>query len=194
MWDERYREPGFAYGTQPNDFLTMAADVIPLGPVLCVGEGEGRNAVFLAMRGHAVTAVDASAVGLAKAAVLATERGVTLRTITADLAHFPIEEGVWSGAVSIFCHLEPDLRRVVHERLVRGLAPGGVFILEAYRPEQLLYGTGGPTKRELLYTLADLEADLSGFELQHAAELVREVHEGRYHNGRSAVVQIIARR
>ncbi len=58
MWDERYREPGYAYGSNPNDFLASVADRIPQGPVLCLAEGEGRNGVFLASRGHAVTAVD----------------------------------------------------------------------------------------------------------------------------------------
>src|SRR5208282_2622315 len=66
-WDARYAEPEFAYGTEPNDFLAQAAAAIPPGPVLSLAEGQGRNAVWLAGRGYAVEAVDASAVGLARA-------------------------------------------------------------------------------------------------------------------------------
>ena len=44
MWDERYSQPGFAYGTEPNEFLAAAAGRIPVGPVLSLGEGEGRVA------------------------------------------------------------------------------------------------------------------------------------------------------
>ena len=76
FWERRYAEPGYAYGTEPNGFLVEVADRIPPGPVLCLAEGEGRNAVWLAGRGHAVTAVDASAAGLAKAEALARARGV----------------------------------------------------------------------------------------------------------------------
>ena len=89
-WDARYAEPGYAYGTEPNDFLAEVAGRIPPGPVLSLGEGEGRNAVFLAGLGHAVTAVDASAVGLAKAAALASGRGVRIAPVVADLDGFPI--------------------------------------------------------------------------------------------------------
>ena len=67
FWDNRYATDDFVYGTEPNDFLRHCANYIPDGPVLCLGEGEGRNAVFLAGRGHAVTAMDQSSVGLHKA-------------------------------------------------------------------------------------------------------------------------------
>ena len=76
FWERRYAEPAYAYGTEPNGFLVEVAGRMPPGPVLCLAEGEGRNAVWLAGRGHAVTAVDASAAGLAKAEALARARGV----------------------------------------------------------------------------------------------------------------------
>src|SRR5262249_34003907 len=103
MWDERYAEPGFAYGDAPNEFLVSVVGHIPAGPVLCLGEGEGRNAVYLSARGHRVVAVDQSAVGLAKARQLAASRGVAVETVQADLARYAIEPGAWAGIVSIFC-------------------------------------------------------------------------------------------
>lgn len=86
MWDERYGAAGYAYGTEPNGFLAAKADLLPTGRLLCIGEGEGRNAVWLAGKGQEVTAVDASAVGLNKAQRLAAERGVRIATVHADLA------------------------------------------------------------------------------------------------------------
>jgi hypothetical protein len=50
MWDERYAQAGYAYGTAPNDFLVAYAAQIPLGRVLCLAEGQGRNAVWLAQQ------------------------------------------------------------------------------------------------------------------------------------------------
>jgi hypothetical protein len=67
MWDERYQGDDYVYGTSANDFLQSHVDQLPMGRILCLAEGEGRNAVFLAERGFDVTAVDQSSVGLAKA-------------------------------------------------------------------------------------------------------------------------------
>lgn len=190
-WDERYGTDEYVYGTEPNDFLRQVAPRIPLGPVLCLAEGEGRNAVHLAERGHAVTAVDQSAPGLAKAQRLATMRGVDIEAVRADLADYEIEPGAWSGIVAIFMHLPPEVRAEVLGRAVRGLTPGGVLVLEAYTPAQLAHGTGGPPSAELMMTLDGLKAELSGLELEHAVELEREIHEGRLHDGPSAVVQVL---
>lgn len=194
MWNERYSAPGYAYGTEPNDFLAASAAHIPRGRVLSIGDGEGRNGVYLATLGHAVTSVDASPVGLAKARALAAARGVSIETVEADLAEFDIVPGAWEGIVSIFCHLPPLLRQRVHGQVVSGLAPGGVFVLEAYTPAQLALGTGGPSNAEMMPTLAQLRGELEGLEWLHAVETERPVREGAFHDGRSAVVQVLARR
>jgi SAM-dependent methyltransferase len=194
FWDHRYAGSDFVFGTAPNGFLASVAELIPAGPVLCLAEGEGRNAVHLARRGHAVTAVDQSTVGLDKAARLAAQAGVTLTTCVGDLADYPISPGAWAGVVSIFCHLPPALRRSVHARVVAGLRPGGVFVLEAYHPAQLSFATGGPKEVTLLMTLAGLRTELGGLEFIHARECEREVVEGSGHTGRAAVVQVVARR
>jgi SAM-dependent methyltransferase len=193
MWDQRYSEPGFAYGTEPNDFFKEIWQQIPDGPVLFIGEGEGRNAVFLARQGrHQVHAVDASAVGLDKAARLAAEQGVSIEATVADLDYYDLGRQRWAGIVEIFCHMPPDLRRRVHRAVVAALRPGGALALEAYTPQQLEYRTGGPPALERLYTLQELRENLQGLRLERAEEKLREVHEGRYHDGAGAVVQILA--
>jgi len=192
MWNERYSAPAYAYGTEPNDFLRSIADRIPPGPVLCLAEGQGRNAVYLASLGHDVLAVDQSPVGLERAQELAASRGVTIATEVADLANFEIGRGKWSGIIAIFSHLPPDLRARVFGAAVEGLAPGGAFVLEAYRPKQLEYGTGGPREISLLMSLGALRNELAGLRIEHGVETEREIHEGEYHHGRSAVVQVLA--
>ncbi len=193
MWDERYADPDeYAYGTQPNTFFAIEAWRIPDGPVLFLAEGEGRNAVWLAERGHAVTAVDGSAVGLEKARRLAADRGVEIETVHADLANHPIEPGAWAGIVSIFGHLPPDIRREVHRRAALGLRPGGLLLLEAYTPRQLTYGTGGPPTAEMMMDLEGLRAELPGLEFLIGQEIERRVEEGRYHSGLAHVVQVVA--
>lgn len=194
MWDERYQGEGFVYGTDPNDFLRSQIDYLPAGRILCLAEGEGRNAVFLAQEGFTVTAVDQSSVGLAKAERLAAQRGVSIETVVADLADFDIDPGAWDGIVSIFAHTPPPVRRHIHREVVIGLKPGGIFVLEAYRPEQLQYKTGGPPVAEMMMNLSGLSAELAGLDFEYAEEIVRKVQEGPLHHGQGAVVQIRARK
>ena len=194
MWDERYGAKEYAYGTDPNGFLVEHMTKIPTGKVLCLAEGEGRNAVYLAKHGYDVTAVDASSVGLQKAQRLARESGVSISTIVSDLADYSIEPNSLQGVVSIFCHVPKSLRQDLHRRVVAGLKPGGILLLEAYTPAQLQHGTGGPPDEAMTMQLQDLEQELAGLEIILAQEIERDVIEGLYHTGRGAVVQVIGRK
>jgi len=198
FWDQRYADAAqdYVFGTAPNDFLAEVADRIPAGgPVLCLGEGEGRNAVFLARRGHAVTAVDQSAAGLTKAGHLAAAQGVSITTAVADLGDYAIDPGTWAAIVSIFCHLPLEMRRRVHAQAAAGLRPDGVVILEAYTPKQVAHGTGGPVNNpSRLMSLGDVRDEFPGLTWEIAHEVEREVIEGHAHSGRAAVVQLLGRR
>jgi SAM-dependent methyltransferase len=195
MWNERYGEAGFAYGTEPNDFLVAERGRLPAtGDCLALAEGEGRNAVWLAAQGFSVLAVDQSAVGLAKAQRLADERGVTLRTDAADLAAYDLGVARWDVIVSIWAHTPPAIRQPLHRRCVEALRPGGVFLLEAYTPAQLALATGGPKDEAMLMTLAGLRQELAGLDIEVGVERERAVNEGKYHQGNSAVVQVVARK
>lgn len=194
MWNQRYNTAEYIYGTEPNDFLRAHAASIPAGgKVLCLAEGEGRNAVFLAQRGYQVTAVDSSDVGLAKAAALASARGVHIACIHADLAEFALGEQAWDGIVSIFCHLPSPVRQPLYAALGRALTPGGVFLLESYTPAQLAFSTGGPKDVDMLVDAATLRRELPGLQFSLLEERQREVVEGTYHTGLAAVVQAVAR-
>jgi SAM-dependent methyltransferase len=195
MWNERYAAPGFAYGTAPNDFLVDVERLFPRGArVLSLAEGEGRNAVWLAERGHAVTGVDGSAVGLQKARALAAERGVVIDTVVADLADFPIDAAAWDVVVSVWAHTPPALRAALHARVAAGLVPGGLFVLEAYTPAQTQRTTGGPKDPALCLTSSTLRDELPSLTFLRCLSGTRWVHEGRFHDGESDVVQLVARR
>ena len=190
-WDERYNEPGFAYGTAPNEFLASVADRIPQGKILSLAEGEGRNAVYLASLGFQVTGVDGSEVGLRKAMELATARGVSITAIHADLSAFEIGAEQWDGIIACYCHLPPNIRIPLHRAAVKGLKPGGLFVLEAFSKEQLAYNTGGPQSLDMLMSLDDLKRELAGLEFVHAVQIERDVREGSGHTGLASVVQLL---
>jgi len=194
-WDERFSQEGFFYGKEPNDFLKDQCSCLRAGgQVLCLAEGQGRNAVFLAKNGFEVTAMDGSAEGFKKLASLAKEQRVSVKTEIGDLVDYPMGESKWDAIVAIWCHLPKPIWRKVVERIKVALKPGGIFLLEGYTPEQLKYGTGGPPTPDWMFTLKDLQEAFGDFKIIHAKELVREIHEGKAHNGLSAVVQFIASR
>ena len=114
--------------------------------------------------------------------------------MVAHLDGYRLETAQWDAIISIWCHLPSAIRSAVHRQVVGGLKPRGVFLLEAYTPQQISYGTGGPQEVDLLPTLAELREDLRGMEFIVATEKERVVHEGAGHTRLSAVVQIVATR
>jgi hypothetical protein len=76
----------------------------------------------------------------------------------------------------------------------RAVAPGGLLLLEGYRPEQIAYRTGGPGKTEHLYTREWLEETFRGWELLRLDAYDAELHEGSGHAGMSALIDLVARK
>ena len=201
FWNARYAAEGYSYGTEPNEFLVQCLprlQSLPRGAgVLCLADGEGRNGVWLARQGFAVTSVDIAEEGLRKARALAERVGVPLQTRQADVTAFAPAERPWDAIVSIFLHLPPNPRRALHRRCFQSLRPGGLFVFEAYSPEQLAFGTGGPKEITLLPSLADVEGDFAGCAgaaLVHRFSGVRSVIEGPLHSGDGHVVQLVVRK
>ena len=198
MWNERYNEAEYVFGTEPNDFLTEVFENIPAGGrVLCLAEGEGRNAVFLAEQGYKVTAMDLSEVGLNKAMKLAYDKGVAIKIEVADLADYQFGEAQWDGIVSIWAHLPESVRQYVHAQITPALKPAGVFILEAYTEQQLtMDAVGGPpaTQKERFGSLAILRTELADLEGLIGTEKLRMISEGKRHQGLSAVVQYLGKK
>ena len=194
-WNERYSGDDLAYGEAPNDFLASLAERLPrVGYALDVGAGEGRNALFLASLGLDVLAVDQSEVGMQKAQRRAQQRSLRLRTQAVDLEDFDTEPNSLDVVSSIFVHLPNALRAAVHKRACAWLKPGGMLVLEAYAPDQIERGTGGPKEPALLAPLEVILRELDGLEIEHQAALVRNVSEGRFHTGEASVVQVVARK
>lgn len=196
MWDDRYATDDYRFGTQPNRFLEdcaaqLAPGDAPAKKVLSLGEGEGRNAVYLAALGFDVTAVDCSAVGLAKARRLARERGVSLTTITADLNDYPIALAAWDVIINFFCHMPAPERAPLHQRVIAGLKPGGAYILEVFSPRQPQFGSGGPTTRDLLMDEEDARRELAGLDLRVVRELIRHRDDDDPATPLVAVLQVL---
>ncbi len=193
FWDRVYEGDAYRFGLAPNAFLVeRTGRIAPGGRVLCIGDGEGRNGVWLAGRGFAVTSLDQSPVAALKCAQLATRLGVGLEVAIGRLPEYPLPKDGFDAVVLIFVHLEPEVRRAVHAAALRALRPGGVVILEAFNPAQLGRPSGGPPMRERLQTKADLAEDFAGLEHVVLEETETELDEGDGHRGPAAVVRLVA--
>ena len=145
-WDERFRKKEFALGKEANPFLRKYIHLLPKGKALDIAAGEGRNAVYLALHGCDVDAVDLSSVGLRKARILAKEMSVRIHTFVADLDTFEIETERYD-LIADFYYLS---RRFI-PKMKKGLKRGGRVIFETYLLDQRDLHTGGP--RHLKYFL-----------------------------------------
>lgn len=194
-WNKRFGRDGYVFGTAPNAWLAAQAHRIrPGGRVLSLGEGEGRNAVWLAGQGLSVEGVDGSSVGQEKARGLARSRGVEVTWTLASLESFEPARAAYDAVVLIFLHLSPELRQRVHAYAQAALAPGGILIVEAFGPGQSAYASGGPPELERRYTPALLRADFGEIAWDVLEETVTELDEGDGHAGPGAVVRGVGRK
>lgn len=196
LWDKRYAQDEFLFGVEPNAFLAgQSARLKPGSRALAVADGEGRNGVWLAEQGLSVLSIDSSSVAQAKAQRLAETRGVALDLELADLGTWDWPQGAFDLVVAIFIQFAaPDLRARLFENMRRALKPGGLLMLEGYRPEQIAYATGGPASAENLYTKALLRAAFADMEILELQSYDAPIHEGAGHDGMSALIDLVARK
>ena len=192
FWYQRYSEPGFAYGMEPNTFFVEILDSLTPGRLLLPGEGEGRNAIYAAGNGWAVSAFDQSIVARDKALEWAASMDLHFGYQLASLEEFLCPDPVYDLIAIIYIHLLPDTRLQVHSQLSACLKPGGKIIVECFHKNQLSYGTGGPPIGELLYHEDDIQSDFSDLDIDLCEEQVLDIYEGKYHSGKSSVVRLIA--
>jgi SAM-dependent methyltransferase len=195
-WNSRFAETGYVFGREPNAFLAAQKHRLHAGQsALAVADGEGRNGVWLALQGLDVLSVDFSPVGLAKARGLAAEHGVALRTAQVDLADWDWDVPPADVIAAIFIQFaDPDMRTRIFAHMKATLKPGGIILLTGYRPEQLQYGTGGPSQRENLYTETMLREAFADLTIEHLAAYDAEINEGAGHHGMSALIDMVARK
>jgi cyclopropane fatty-acyl-phospholipid synthase-like methyltransferase len=198
FWSARYRDAGddYLFGTAPNKFLASQAERFSAGmKVLAVADGEGRNSVWLAEQGCAVTATEISPVALEKATKLARGRHVAVDFMQADILNWTWPTAAFDAVVGIFIQfVGPAERARQLAGMKQAVQPGGLLFLQGYTPKQLEYRTGGPSAVENLYTEALLREIFSDWEIVLLHEHEDLIDEGRGHSGRSALIDLIARK
>ena len=194
FWDMRYGDKDYAYGKEPNVYFKSFIDSHSSGKILLPGEGEGRNAVYAAINGWDVYAVDQSQAGMEKAKKLAELNDVTIDYQIQDLSVLKSDEYVYDAIALVFLHLPPQIRSAIHQKFIKLLKPGGLIMIEAFSKAQLGRQTGGPPVLEMLYDKEILLADFGELNILELYETFEEYSEGPYHQGEGAVIRMIARK
>jgi SAM-dependent methyltransferase len=192
-WQQRFSAPDYIFGKEPNAFLKAQAPLLRgRRTALSVADGEGRNGVWLAEQGLDVLSIDYSPTALAKAQKLAQERGVKLRTEVTDVFAWQWPANTFDVIAAIFIFASPDERPSFYANLKNALKPGGLLLMQGYRPEQLSYRTGGPSDLGRLLTRAILEAGFGDMAKLDIREHDSTISEGSAHVGQSALIDLVA--
>jgi len=194
-WQQRFAAPDYIFGKAPNAFLKAQAPRLRAGQsALSVADGEGRNGVWLAEQGLDVRSIDYAPAALAKARALAEQRGVRLRTEVTDVFTWHYPTAAFDVIAAIFIFAAPAERPAFFANLKKALKPGGLLLMQGYRPEQLAYRTGGPPDAERLYTRALLESGFGDMSELEIREHDSTISEGSAHVGMSALIDLVARK
>jgi SAM-dependent methyltransferase len=189
MWNQRFSDPEYVYGKEPNEFFKEQIDKLPAGSILLLAEGEGRNAVYAAKKGWQADAVDLSEKAKEKALALASENNVKIKYAVSPLESYNFPEAAYDVVAFIFMHLPGELVEEITAKAIKSLKPGGKIITEVYEKEQLKYDSGGPKDENLLYSLEDFVNYFSILDFDLFKKEIVTLSEGKLHNGKASVIR-----
>ncbi|MED0963766.1 MULTISPECIES: class I SAM-dependent methyltransferase [Bacillus cereus group] len=195
FWDDRFKSDEYFYGEEPNTFIQeQAFRLANHNKVIAFAEGEGRNAVFLTRQGHEVIAIDYSEGGLEKTKKLAVKHNVKVHTKKVDLLADSLPANEFDAAIMVFGHFHTDNQRMILNKMIHTIKPGGLIMIEVYSKQQLNYGTGGPKDIDMLYDPIDILTWCEGHEVIHFFNGEQERIEGKGHTGLAHVIQVVIRK
>ena len=193
FWDERFSLEEYVYGTKPNVYFKTQLDKLKTGKILLPCEGEGRNAVYAAIKGWQVDAFDTSIEGKKKALNLAEKSGLSIRyDILSAVDYKP--EPIYDAVGLTFCHFPPEIRGDIHKAAADSLLPGGIIILEAFNKKQIGLESGGPKDINMLFSISDLKNDFSNLEILQLEECTDKLDEGAFHSGEAHLIRLLAKK
>lgn len=194
-WNERFAGSDYVFGRVASQFVQRQEPSLARGSrVLCIADGEGRNSVYLAGKGHHVDANDYAPNAITKARALAAAQGATVNFAVANLENWAWPQHKYDAVFAVFFQFAwPPLRDRIFAGLKQVVVPGGRIFLHGYTPKQLDYKTGGPQEVERLYTEELLRTAFADCGIEQLASYEAELDEGPGHKGRSALIDLVAR-
>lgn len=193
FWNNKFSQADYFYGLNPNKFLASQINLLKNHKkLLCLGEGEGRNAIFFAKNGFEVSAIDASNLGLQKLQNRAIEENLNIKTICMDLNDWEVTKK-YDVIVASYLHMYKNEREKLFQKIEDSLNPNGYFIAEFFSTKQLSYKSGGPKDLDLLYTIEDFSNHFNLCKKNITREIVT-LDEGIGHQGEACVIRVVVQK
>ncbi len=193
-WNDRYGGGQYIFGKEPNQYFKNKLDLLKPSNIFLPGDGEGRNGVYAAENGWTVISADFSEVAIGRAKEFATTRNVKVNFQFINLITEKIPQNKYDVIGISFLHFNGKNKGIVYRKLSNALKVGGYVIVECFSTEQVKLFTGGPRKKDSLYTIEELKQYFSGFEFIETANIKTQLHEGKGHQGDAYVVRMFARK
>jgi SAM-dependent methyltransferase len=198
-WNDRYSADQFAYGEHPNNYLKEQLEKLNTGTILFPAEGEGRNAVFAAKLGWAVSAFDISIEGKNKALRLAKANNVTIDYQVGELQTLNYTPEQFDVIALIYAHFPGNIKSMYHKTFSNYLRKGGLLIFEAFSKKHIEYNSkdekiGGPKELDMLFSIDEIKADFPDYEIIELTEKEIELNEGLFHNGKGSVIRFVGQK
>jgi SAM-dependent methyltransferase len=176
-WDERYAATSLVWSSGPNALFAQIVADLPAGRALDLACGEGRNALWLAERGWSVTAVDFSAVGVAKGRQLSQPRHVEVTWQVADVTSAELGSAEYDLVAVLYLHLTRAQSEAVLGRCARALAPGGTLVVIGHDRTNLTEGVGGPQDPDILHDPDELAGAVPTLRIERCERVRRPVDD-----------------
>lgn len=144
-WDQRWQEKAALSAGQPDDWLMRVLPHLPdRGTALDLACGMGRNALALAQVGYQVSAVDFSRVALDVLHTEATQQGLPVAVVCADLeaGDYPFAPESFDLVLQLYYLYRPLLPIVQN-----AVSPGGYVVIRTF--SQAGVERFGPVNKEI---------------------------------------------
>lgn len=199
FWDGKYAVREFVYGKLPNDYLREQLEKLSVGKILLPAEGEGRNAVYAATLGWAVSAFDISTEGKNKALLLAKSENVSIDYQVGELESLTYTDNQFDVVALIYAHFPSQIKSLYHKKIDKYLRKGGFVIFEAFSKKHIDYNSidekvGGPKDINMLFSIEEIKSDFENYEILELEEKIIHLNEGLLHNGQGSVIRFVGRK
>lgn len=194
FWNDKFSHSPNLYGDKPNEFLRFNIDSIPVGKIFFPGEGEGRNALYAASLGWAVTAIDQSETGKKHCLQKAEKLGLQVEYHVCDALVYMPETESFDVIALIYFHLPNEILAKVYSKFEKALKVGGKMIIEGFGKKQLQYQSGGPKNPDMLYELESLKSIFKNIKWEIEFDGIIHLNEGIGHVGEAHVIRLVGKK
>lgn len=87
-----------------------------------------------------------------------------------------------------YAHFPAEIRKQANQHLLQYLKTGGVVIFEAFAKAQLGNASGGPKKKEMLFSIEEIKTEFPQLDFKLLKEETIELSEGNHHQGIAEVI------